>query len=535
MRKVLMTILAMTISVNAWMQTIKPIERTIGKLHVSVDPRMELLSTIQILSDYKVIDRNSPYSKEIQAYFNSVSSHRAVELTDELFQNHGFSFDAPVTFMLHLSQVPELKQQIQFSDYLSRRAGNKENLDNYRTSIEQFARESNFEMFWVNKNEFYKKVIDLTISDLADIDLIKALEDYFNESQNSYSIIISPSFRGGYGPRLPASNNKYDIYSCNSTTDNRDGIPYLSKDNLIYYVWHEFGHSFVNPQTDKYYDKVLGYDKLFSPIREDMAKLNYSDLSTLVNELVIRAINVRLRELYISPVASRKLLNRELENGFVYIQPVIEKLKEYEKQRDSRHITFSGFYPQLINLFDSLQNSDNSKLTERKFSGPINTAIAKQKLAFIYPTCDNDTVSLKIVQGYVANIFKKLNAEGSILVSDSVALHTRLSDFGIMAYGTIESNLFLKHYKSSFPFKIENNIIYADHEYNDVNTMFISCLPNPLNSQKGMVIYTAISNKSIQDINNVFHGGEDYILFFNRDKIISRGYYDKIDGWKYFK
>ena len=533
MRKLLMTIIALTISVNAWMQTIKPIERTIGKLHVSVDPRMELLSTVQLLSNYKMINRYSPYSMEIQAYFKSYSSQRAVVLTDELLKNDDFSFDAPVAFMLYLSQVPELKQQIQFSDYLLKRAGNKENLDNYRTSLEQFAKESNFEKFWANKNEFYNKVVDLTISDLADKDLIKVIEDYFNESQNSYSIIISPSFRGGYGPRLPAPNNKYDIYSCNTTTDIKDGVPYLSKENLIYYVWHEFGHSFVNPQTEKNSDKVAVYDKLFAPIRDDMAKLNYSGLNTCVNELVIRAINVRLQELYISPAASRILLKKEIANSFIYIEPVINKLKEFEKQRDSKHITFSEFYPQLFNVLDSLQKSDNSKLTE--FSGPISAAIAKQKLAWIYPTCDKDTASLKMVQDYVSKFFNRLKLDGSILISDSVALHTQLSGYGIMAYGAIESNLFLKHYKSSFPFKIENSVIYADNEYNDVNTMFISCLPNPQNPQKGMVIYTAVSNKYIQNIFNVLYGGEDYIVFLNRNKIISRGYYDKIDSWKYIK
>ena len=104
-----------------------------------------------------------------------------------------------------------------------------------------------------------------------------------------------------------------------------------------------------------------------------------------------------------------------------------------------------------------------------------------------------------------------------------------------MAYGAIESNLFLNHYKSLFPFTIENSIIHADTVYNDLNTMFISCLTNPLNPQKGMVIYTAISNKSIQNINNVFHGKEDFIVFLNRDNIISKGYYDKVKSWKFQK
>jgi hypothetical protein len=250
---------------------------------------------------------------------------------------------------------------------------------------------------------------------------------------------------------------------------------------------------------------------------------------------VIRAINVRLQEIYISPAASRILLNKEIANRFIFIEPIIKKLKQFEKQRVSKNITFSEFYPQLFNVFDSLQKSDNSKLIERKFVGPINAVYFKQKNAWIYPTNDNDTVSLKNVQNYVSQVFKKFKSEGSILISDSVALHTQLSEYSIVAYGAIESNLFLKNYKTSFPFKIENSVIYADNEYNDVNTMFISCLPNPQNPQKGMVIYTAVSNKYIQDINNVFHGGEDYIVFLNRNKIISRGYYDKIDGWKYIK
>ena len=48
-----------------------------------------------------------------------------------------------------------------------------------------------------------------------------------------------------------------------------------------------------------------------------------------------------------------------------------------------------------------------------------------------------------------------------------------------------------------------------------------------------MLIYTALSNRSIQDINSVFHGGEDYILFLNREAVINKGFYKKNEKWTF--
>jgi hypothetical protein len=104
-----------------------------------------------------------------------------------------------------------------------------------------------------------------------------------------------------------------------------------------------------------------------------------------------------------------------------------------------------------------------------------------------------------------------------------------------MVYGTIESNLFLTKHKEVFPFKVENKIIFADKEYKDKNTRFITCLPNPFNPKLGMNIYTAFSNANIPNINNIFHGPEDFILFTSPQNILTKGYYDKLSPWKFIK
>jgi hypothetical protein len=535
MKKLLISLFMFTHLISVIGQNISPIERTIGKLHISIDPRMELLSTIQILSSYQNIVRISGYSEDIRDYFGSNSSSRAVKITDELLNNQKFSYDAPVALMLHLNQVPDLKPQIPYSAYLLRRGGGKEKLDEYCSAIQQFAIESHFDEFWKNKQEFYNKILDLTVSELGNENLIKVLEDYFNETQNSYNIIISPSFRGGYGPSLPGSNGKLDIYSCISTTSIKDGIPYLSKEALIYYVWHEFGHSFVNPETEKYPERIRATEKLFNPIVQEMARMAYGDWTTCVNEHIIRAVNIRLRSLTSNQASIYNLVNQEKANRFIYIEPLERKLAVYESLKEKNRITFSDFFPAMIDVLDSLLKTDYEKLAEVKFFGPINSVMTGQNLAYIFPTNDNDSASLKVAQDYVKTIFNRFKRPGSIMIPDTMALRTNLFNYGLMVYGTLESNLFLLKYKKLYPFRLENQILFAGKEYNNKKIKFITCLPSPLNPLKGMAIYTALSNTNIQDINRVFHGPEDYIIFLNKDTILDKGFYDKTDDWKFKK
>ena len=516
-------------------EPIQPVERSVGKLQISIDPRMELLSTIQLLSNYPVVNGDLPYSKEILEYFKLFNSEKAVKLTEKLFDKHGFAYDAPVRFMLYLSNVPELEENIEFSDYLLARSGKGNNLEEYRKSIKQFAEVSNFETFWNSKIPFYNRILDMTIAEIEGTDFVKTLENYYNETQGSYNIIIVSAFWGGYGPKIPGNDGKYHLYACLGVGNTKDSIPYLNSDNLRYYVWHEFGHSFVNPLSDKYSDQVNAVSKLFEPIKSRMSSQAYGNWKICVNEHIIRAITTRFSELYDDAEQSKIILNNEIERRFIYIEPLIEKLKEFEIQRDEKNITFSEFYPELLNVFDSLQKIEYWKQFNLNFAGPINAVSPRgSKTVVIYPTKDSDKKGLKIAQKYASDIYEMFHKNSSdIILSDKAALKKDLSEYEIVAYGTIESNLFLKKHASSFPFRIENQTIYADKEYTDKNIKLITCIPNPFNPQKGMSIYTALSNTNIHGINSVFHGPEDYILFLNSDTIISKGFYKKEEEWKF--
>lgn len=209
-------------------------------------------------------------------------------------------------------------------------------------------------------------------------------------------------------------------------------------------------------------------------------------------------------------------------------------MKEFEEQRDSQGITFSEYVPTLLNVFDELLQTDYSNHPALAFSGPANKVFHADKIAIIYPTNDSDTLAVSKVRQYAKAIFDMIRAKKEcIFISDEEANDTALSRYAIIAYGTLDSNTFMSKFKSTFPFRVEKNTLYADKEYSDLRMRLISCLPNPLNRELGMVIYTALSNNYVLGINSIFHGPTDYVLSDENFQAKSQGYYKKDEEWKF--
>ncbi len=517
-------------SIFAFNQQLLPISKIVGKLNITVDPRMELLSAVQVVSDYSTINRETPYSRELMQFFSKDSTHQASIMTHQLENEYGFAYDAPVNLMLCLSQVPELTVVHPFTDRLIERANGKSNLEKYATALHHFATESNYTEFWNSKKSFFQKMVYFTADDLADFAPVDKLENYYNESKNSYTVTLSPAFAGGYGIRIPSKNNNLDVYACLNVWEMKDSIPYYNKLGLSYFIWHEFSHSFVNPLTEKYKTEVEASSKLYTPLEKEMKAMAYNNWGNCVNEHIIRAIYIRLLTIYRSENEASAQLDQEKLRHFVYIEPLIGKLKQFELERKTKNVTFSQYYPTLLSVFDSLKYTDNENLLHPLFSGPIRNVIGSNKIVIIYPTNDPDTLALKNVFNYTSRIHK-MKSDVSKICSDREALKMDLSDYSIMAYGTIESNLFLKKHKETFPFRIIDNAIYTDKKQEGTNLRIITCLPNPYNNKKGMLVNTSTSNKNISGVSNPFT--DDYIVFENIENIIQKGEYKKGKIWSF--
>lgn len=331
-------------------------------INVFVDPRMELLAIVQYLSGYELITKfNLSYKQEIWDYFSPYKNHPAVTIFKDM-RDKGFSYDAPPTAMLFLSNPPDLNIQFPITDYIIGRAGGKAKLMQFIDALRSFARETQFMTFFKLYEGIYLQFVNDVNNKMTGTDYIGTLENFYGWSQNSYNIILVPLFHtGGYGPRIERAGGTYDIYSIIGPVNVINDFPdFGSAESFKSLALHEFSHSFVNPTTDKFQEQIAKYSMLMNPIRERMEEQAYGTWETCVNEHIVRAITSRFAYYESGWSAGNQEINyHKRQRGFLYIEFLYSRYEYYETQRDI-YPTLVDFYPELIDVFRII--SENSAL-----------------------------------------------------------------------------------------------------------------------------------------------------------------------------
>lgn len=345
----------------------KPVTKISNDINLSIDPRIELISVIIYLSPnynesiLSILPFNSSYKKEVDEWFGDYKHHEAVKLFDSMLE-FGFSYDAPPTGMLFLTNTPSLKlrEDIDKEDYMYKqcmdRAGGEKSFLKFLKALQDFCNESNFYEFYNNHKEYYGKIIDNAIKSSGNLNYISQTESYYGVKQNSYNIILSGLlYANNYGEAIKDTNENVDIFCIRGSSGIVDDIPYFGgRDEFAFLVRHEFSHSFVNNITEKNIDKVNEYKELLAPIKDKMDEQAYNKWETCLNEHLVRAVVIRLTEIYDGMDKSLNLIDIESQRGFIYIRELTNLLKnEYEPNRD-KYPTFEDFYPEILNLLKEL-------------------------------------------------------------------------------------------------------------------------------------------------------------------------------------
>ena len=506
-------------------------QSTTSSLNVTIDPRIELLAAVQSLSDYGekfslLTSLDYEYKKDLMQTFQPYAEHEAVKLFQEM-SHSGFTFDAPPTVMLHLDSFPELAVEQPFTDYLIGRAGGEKKLMRFIEHLRDFAEQTHFMAFFQKHEEFYQKTLQSVNENFQDIDFIGVLEGYYGQKQHSYNIILAPMFSGNYGPRISRGDGTYDIFNIVSPRQIKDDILYFgSKANFEHLAWHEFSHSFVNPLGEIYRKELLKYASLFKPIQSKMSASAYGNWITTVNEHVVRAVTTRLNYLQKGNKEGDRVLLGEKTYGFAYIEALCKKLEFYEEKRN-KYPTFSSFYPELIKTFKELSEMHLGRdFYLIPFNGTINAVtINKDDVILVVPTNEKDKTAQDKIHEYVKMIKGRFYKENPLL-TDTDALNRDLSKHAVVMYGTTEGNLLLAKYIKGMPFKIESDKVVANKVYEGENLKFITAWPNPHNTKRGFLIYTAQKAEDIPEINSVFHGPTDYVIA-QKSKILHSSDYKK--------
>lgn len=340
---------------------VEPLVRSLGPgLILEVDPRLEFLAGVQSQTSWSTNPQSAgylgPYPRryitELRDAFASHRSDPAVVLSESLLRDRGFSYDAPPAFALASAnglgfEVPSAG----YGEYLETRAGGSERLVQWGAALRNLAVTMDFPAFFRAHRPYYEGLLDQASQGLDAAPLAQWLKDYYgSQGEFVFHFALAPAMLpgGGYGTtvvRVEDGREVKHVYQVIRNAEKVDGA------SLVGLTLHEFGHSFVNPAIGDQIPSTSRADleRLWVPVKDQMATMAYNSVEVFLNELVLRATTIRgqLAVGQVSEAGARSLLDEEARRGFYPIHAVAELLRDYEANRD-RWPRFGDFGPELL-------------------------------------------------------------------------------------------------------------------------------------------------------------------------------------------
>lgn len=218
-----------------------------------VDKRTELMSIVLALSqgneyieEHFSFDIKDKYRQKVYNHFYKFKNHKAIKLAKQLAQNdEGFSFDNPIRLAFALNEQLEFNGQIE--EYLLQELKSEELLSEFMCEIVSFARDSNFEEFYIANNDYY-------FFELEELKQLFNAEQFVCELEEFLKVKIKENFIINIVPMLINANHGFKIDGANFVN-----IGMLSEDfktiekfnnGTVHIIIHEFAHNFVNCYTN---------------------------------------------------------------------------------------------------------------------------------------------------------------------------------------------------------------------------------------------------------------------------------------------
>ena len=195
--------------------------------------------------------------------------------------------------------------------------------------------------------------------------------------------------------------------------------------------------------------------------------------------------------------------------------------------------------PNAARSSETLAKADASP---RIFSNGINTAHRLPDKIFTYP--DGDKITHRYLEGILKSFAKNLGT-GVLIKSDRELTGQDIQTCTIYIYGSPQNHSLFQQVRDQLPIRFEDDgIVVGRKKFMGQDTGAIFVCPNPLSPEHRLVIYGTVSPQALTDMNSIFHGPTDYVIFNNTtrhfsevndaDRFLLLGSFDKSDpaNWR---
>ncbi len=300
-----------------------------GPITFCVDYYVELLGVLFILCDDQeaiqeagCVRCNEQYVEEVRKYFKNTGYEKLTSTLALFSDKYYFNYDAPVALMLMLSGGYPIDKEALFKE---REVIPDCLFDAFIRDLLIFEKASNFNAFYTQHFPMYETIIRHFI------------EDYDNYNSHDYLLSylkIQPDCQFCINFMLGITNGNFGVSVGNQIYANI--MPYRKSRYAplpdysyepIYYstlILHEFAHSFINPLTASYADRINKID--IAKYAQQLDEFCYGDsLETLINETIIRALECMYVREYFEKWYEPYIQEYE-EEGYLKIRDTIDCL-----------------------------------------------------------------------------------------------------------------------------------------------------------------------------------------------------------------
>lgn len=314
---------------------------------VDVDPRIELMAVLQLLSGYPVLtSHETPYRADVQAYFADHVEHPAVLRFDSL-SAQGFSFDAVPKAFMWFAPLPELTLAPEVPNEVAMRAGGRAALADFGRLARDFATNSHFAEFFRAHAGTYDAMVTAVVPHAAAA--LEQLRGYTGMALPEVRLVVSALLHDG-GFAMRGGSPPAQAFIGPRGVSAAGFGDFGDESRLGPLVWHEFAHTLVNPLTREQAALVEALEDTEEAFRAAMRRQAYEEWETIVNESIIRALEVRLATLHLGEEEGARTRTRQVERGFRHVPALAEALLEYERDRE-RYPTLADFHGRLLDVF----------------------------------------------------------------------------------------------------------------------------------------------------------------------------------------
>lgn len=493
-------------------------------VHFTVDPRIELFHTIEVLQGIPLVNFiDLDYKSKIQSRFEQYKDHPVFEylrrkpMYGAVFQ----TIDAPITFLLQLTNEFEWRKDIDFPVAITPQ------LDSLRILMKDFSEKANYPDFFNSNTDLYNISLATLTYNLTNFDERNRLLNYCgNESGASmqFNVVINFLGWGNFGPRLYKPGG-VEMYAILAPEKSAIRVPTFDIGALYRLLWHEFAHSFANPAVEQYESQFEALNYLWEPVKEPMKSQAYHSWQSVIKEHLTESIACRMAALKFGEEAAELNYTRyQRGKNWMYLAPLISALKVYEKSRD-KYPDINSFMPRIIEALKQIQQSDIEawKAAAEKIRQPdikdipaIGDIYDKDSILFIVSSNESDRQADARLKKYIADTKERIKSLRSArIVADTAALKMDLSKYNLSVWGTPEGNLFLKKHMGQVPILVLEDKVIAENVYNGNGYGVLIGWVNPFNRQKMMAIYTGQNPADVVDFNRIMNGGGNYHIFKN--------------------